>query len=366
MIPMRRNYFVTCLGMVGFFLCALCHADDRLAMAQSSAIDNSSPVIDLHVHVAGLGAGGSGAFINEEMQHGWRFPVYLRAFGVTRELLEEHGDVVLLERVNAHIAQSTRISKAVVLAMDGMVDATGRLDRDATQFYVPNDYLARELPKFEHLLFGASVNPCRPDAIERLRQAKSQGAVLVKWLPNIMGIDPADEANRAFYEALVELELPLLTHAGRERAFANTQDELGDPLRLELPLAVGVTVIAAHVATDGDTHGESNFLRILPLFQRFPNLYADISSLTQINKLGDLSMVLETPELTSRLVYGSDWPLQFFPLIWPYYHTHRLGVSRAGEIARMENQWDRDVALKEALGVPWEVFARSEEILGLR
>lgn len=363
---MRRNYFVTHLGVIGFLLSTLCHADDRLALQQGVALDAPKRAVDLHVHVAGMGVGDSGAFINEKMQQEWRFPIYLRAFGVSRELLEREGDVVLLERVNTLIGQSTRISKAVVLAMDGVIDESGTLDRDATQVYVPNDYLARELPRFEHLLFGASVNPYRPDAIERLRRAKSQGAVLVKWLPNIMGIDPADEAIRGFYEALVELELPLLTHAGRERAFPNARDELGDPVRLELPLEIGVTVIAAHVATDGETHGEANFDRILPLFERFPNLYADISSLTQINKLGDLSMVLETPEIASRLVYGSDWPLQFFPLIWPYYHAHRLGVSRAGEIARMENQWDRDVALKEALGVPWEVFKRSEQVLGLR
>lgn len=362
MIPMRRISCVTCLGMVGAILSVLGQAE----APPCSQSGTSHTTVDLHVHVAGLGAGGSGAFINEEMQEGWRFPMYLRAFGVTRELLEQEGDVILLERLNAHIGESARVAKAVILAMDGVVDKSGALDRDATQIYVPNDYLARALPKFEHLLFGASVNPNRRDAIERLRKAKSEGAVLVKWLPNIMGIDPADEANRAFYEALVELELPLLTHAGRERAFASARDELGDPARLTLPLELGVTVIAAHVATDGDTHGEANFERILPLFQRFPNLYADISSLTQINKLGHLDMVLEQPEVVSRLVYGSDWPLQFFPLVWPYYHAHRVGFSRAGEIARIDNRWDRDVALKEALGVPFEVFARSEEVLGLR
>ncbi len=358
MIPMRTYYFVTYLSLLSFFPCVL-----GVALAQSEADDQSAGVIDLHVHVAGIGAGGSGAFINEEMQEGWRFPIYLRAFGVTRETLELHGDAILLERVNGLIARSTRISKAVVLAMDGVVDESGTLDRQATQFYVPNDYLARELPNFEHLLFGASVNPYRPDAIERLRKAKSQGAVLVKWLPNIMGIDPADEAIRSYYEAMVELGLPLLTHAGRERAFARAEDELGDPARLELPLEIGVTVIAAHVATDGETQGEANFDRILPLFQRFSNLYADISSLTQVNKLGDLTKVLETPELTSRLVYGSDWPLQFFPLVSPYYYANQLGVSRTAEIAGIDNQWDRDVALKEALGVPEEVFARSRELV---
>lgn len=321
-------------------------------------------IIDLHVHAAGLGDGGSGAFISEEMQENFRFPFYLRAFGVSRDELKDKGDVVLLERINASIKASTRISKAVILAMDGVLDESGRLDREATQLYVPNDFLARELGRFEHLLFGASINPYRPDALERLVKVKSQGAVLIKWIPNIMHVDPADERIREFYEAMVELGLPLLTHTGRERAFANARDELGDPMRLVLPLELGVTVIAAHIATDGETEGEDNFRRILPLFGKFPNLYGDISSLTQINKLGHMARVLETPGLAARLVYGSDWPLQFFPLVSPYFFVNRIGLSKANEINDIENQWDRDVALKEALGVPAEVFARGEILFG--
>lgn len=327
--------------------------------------DDGGGIIDFHVHAAGLGAGGSGAFISEEMQQNFRFPVYLRAFGVSREELEDKGDVVLLERINAGIEESTRISTAVILAMDGVVDESGRLDREATQLYVPNDFLARELGRFEHLLFGASINPYRPDALERLKRVKSQGAVLIKWIPNIMHVDPADERIRDFYKAMVEQGLPLLTHTGRERAFANARDELGDPRRLVLPLKIGVTVIAAHIATDGESDGEDNFLRILPLFREFPNLYGDISSLTQVNKLGHMTRVLETPGLVSRLVYGSDWPLQFFPLVSPYFFVNRIGLSKANEINGIENQWDRDVALKEALGVPAEVFARGERLFGI-
>jgi len=334
-------------------------------VVQASAGEQAE-IIDMHVHVAGIGAGDSGIFINEAMQTSWRFPVYLRAFGVTHERLEADGDVVLLEYLNAEIKASTRVSKAVVLAMDGVINERGELDRAATQIHVPNEFLARELPGFEHLLFGASVNPYRRDALERLAIVKSQGAVLIKWIPNIMYIDPADPMLREFYHTMAELGLPLLTHAGRERAFANARDELGDPARLALPLELGVKVIAAHVGTDGETDGEANFDRILPLFKAFPHLYADISSLTQINKLGDLANVLAQPELENRLIYGSDWPLQFFPLVSPFYHLGHLSLSQASGISSIDNQWDRDVALKAALGVPDEVFERSGEALGLR
>ena len=85
-----------------------------------------------------------------------------------------------------------------------------------------------------------------------------------------MYIDPGDERIVPFYERMIALDLPLLTHAGNERSFAHANDDYGDPLRLRLPLEVGVTVIAAHVATTGSIDGERNFDRLLPLFIEFP------------------------------------------------------------------------------------------------
>ena len=122
-------------------------------------------------------------------------------------------------------------------------------------------------------------------------------------------------------------------------------------------------MIAAHIAAAGATDGVDNFERILPLFERHPNLYADISSLTQINRLGYLERALDVPGLVSRLVYGTDWPLQFFPLVSPYYHIGRIGWTQANSIAAIDSPWDRDVALKKASGMPEEVFERSGTLL---
>lgn len=317
----------------------------------------------MHVHAAGIGAGGSGAFVHPELSENWRFPIYLRAFGVTREELERAGDALVIEKISAGVAASKQVARAVVLALDGVVDARGRLHRQATQLYVPNDFVARETARHGNLCFGASVNPFRHDAIERLDAAHAAGALLVKWIPNIMRIDPADDAIRPFYARLRALGLPLLTHAGQERSFASAQDDLGDPRRLELPLSMGVTVIAAHVASTGEIDGEDNFERLLPMFERHPNLYADVSSLTQINKRGYLVRALAVPGVRERLVYGTDWPLQFFPLVSPLYHLDDIAWKDLRAVLAIDNPWDRDVALKTALGTPMEVFARSAEVL---
>lgn len=330
--------------------------------ADRSARDQRS-IVDMHVHTAGIGAGGSGCFLGPALRDSYKFSWYLRAFGVTPEDLERAGDAIVFERIATRVGSSASVDKAVVLAMDGIIDDVGKLDRERTQVYVPNDFVERETARYENLLFGASVNPYRRDAISRLRSAKAAGAVLVKWIPAIMAIDPSDREIIPFYDALIELELPLLVHVGQERSFAGAEDQLGDPVRLTLPLEMGVTVIAAHIATTGKNEGQGNFERLLPLFERYPNLYTEISSLTQINKLGYLHKALRIPGLPARMLYGSDWPLQFFPLVSAWYHIGRISVGDIWRIGSLENQWDRDVALKRAIGVPQHVFDRTGRLL---
>ncbi len=319
--------------------------------------------IDMHVHAAGLGYGDSGAFIGSDLRDSWKFGIYLRAFDVTEDELAAHGDRVLLEKLSENIAASQFVEKAVILAMDGVVDGQGELDVEKTQFYVPNAYLFEELARFDNLLVGASINPLRHDSMDRLERVVAQGAVLIKWIPNIMHINPGDERIKPFYRRMAELCMPLLTHTGAEASFGDADDSLGDPLRLELPLSMGVSVIAAHIATTGHIDGEAQFDRFLRMFEQYPNLYADISSLTQVNKLGYLRRALETPMLVPRLIYGSDWPLQFFPLVSPYYLLDNISLGEANTVRRMANVWDRDVAAKKYAGVPDDVFERFPTIL---
>jgi uncharacterized protein len=340
---------------------ALAASGNAFADLHDSA--GTKSIIDIHVHTAGIGAGGSGCFINPALRDSYKFRWYTRAFGVSREELERSGDAIVFQRIAASIKASASVQKAVVLAMDGVIDEGGELDRTQTQVYVPNDFVQGETDRYENLLFGASINPYRPDALVRLRQVKEAGAVLVKWIPATMRIDPSDPLIIPFYETLVELGLPLLVHVGQERSFGTVRDELGDPARLKLPLDNGVTVIAAHIATTGENEGEANFERLLPLFGHYANLYTDISSLTQINKLGYLYDALAVSGLSQRMLYGSDWPLQFFPLVSPWYQIGHVSIGEIREVGRLKNQWDRDVVLKRAMGVPEDVFARTRAVL---
>jgi hypothetical protein len=149
-------------------------------------------IVDMHCHIAGIGAGGSGCFVSPRLQHNWRFKIYLHSFGVTEKELLQQGDGLVGDRISESLAQSKYVSRAVLLALDGVVDARGNLDTNRTEVYVPNEFVAEMASRHTNLLFGASVNPYRRDALARLEWAKKHGAVLVKWIPPIMEIDPAD------------------------------------------------------------------------------------------------------------------------------------------------------------------------------
>jgi hypothetical protein len=307
-------------------------------------------LVDIHCHAAGIGAGSSGCYLSPRLRGSWKYRVYLRAFGVTPADLAREGDVLVLRRISERLAGSGRVAAAVVLALDGVVGADGELDLSRTEMFVPDAFVLAGVRRHPNLLYGASVNPYRNDAIARLERAAADGAVLVKWLPSVQAIDPADERLVPFYLRMKALGLPLLSHTGSESSFTRADDRLSDPERLRLPLRLGVTVIAAHAGGGGRNGGESNFVRFVRLAREFPSLLCDISALTQLNRAGALPRLLAVPELAGRLVYGSDMPLPSTGIVSAWAFPRRLGLRGILAVGRIRNPWDRDVALKEALG----------------
>ncbi len=329
-----------------------------LALSGSCTDAECKPkIVDMHCHAAGIGAGGSGCYVSDAMRHNWRYRIFLKAFGVTEDELLREGDGLILTRLSETLSESHSVSAAVVLALDGVVDADGNLDLRKTEAYIPNEFIAEETAKYPNLLFGASINPYRRDAIARLEQAACSGAVLVKWLPPIQEIDPSDRRLTPFYLKLKELGLPLLSHTGMEHSFTRSNEALGDPELLRLPLSLGVTVIAAHSACSGTSRGDSYYDRFVRLCREYPTLYGDISSLTQLNRLGTLRRVLKERDLRGRLVYGTDMPLINTAIVSPFAFLFSISPRRMAIIVGIRNPWDRDMALKEALGVGHAIFA---------
>ena len=322
-------------------------------------------IIDMHCHTAGIGAGESGAWVSDAMRRSWKFKLYMRVFGSSEKEVCAKGDRVLVDIIARSIRDSIHVDGAVILALDAPYSVEGKMDRAAGEMFVPNRFVGETIKSFPELYFGASVHPCRTDALKELAWSKENDAVLMKWLPNIQQIDPSDERHVPYYRKLVELDLPLLSHVGDEDSFSTTNNALGDPHLLKLPLKLGVRVIAAHVASAGSSQGQDNVERLLEMMPEYPNLVADLSTLTQFNRRKYLRKVLNDERLEGRLMYGTDYPLTNTPLVTPWQYFMNLKWRQLWQLAGTKNSWDRDVKLKAALGVPPEVFTFSRDYLGL-
>ncbi len=288
-------------------------------------------VLDTHVHVVGTGDGGTGCFVGPRMTSltnpldYLKFTIYEQASGVSDSA---HTDEEYLARLTSLLEHQSPHGRALLFAFDQFHGEDGQPVRQESEFYTPNDYVLKTAKAHPELFAAAaSVHPYRADAVSELERCVSLGAVAVKWLPNAMNIDPSSPKCDAFYEALARLKVPLVSHAGEEKAVhAEERQRLGNPLHLRRALEHGVTVVVAHCASlgqnpdldqpaaaDGSRPWVDNFelfLRLMGEPKWEGRLFGDVSALTIVNRVGlPLRRVIQDEALQKRLVNGSDYPL---------------------------------------------------------
>ncbi len=284
---------------------------------------------DCHAHLVGRGH-GTDCFVSPELQSrlhpvkNFQFELY--AAGAGLPLNDSVDDHAYLVRLLALHRLANPAGKLVLMAFDMHVDVDGVEVPALSEFFTPNGYVLQVARDNPDVVACASVHPYRKDAIKRLTHALDAGARAVKWLPNAMGIDPADARCDGFFDVLAERKVPLITHTGDEAAVdAKDAQALGNPQRLARALDRGVCVVAAHVASLGACAAVSCTDVLLEMMQRpawTTQLFADISATTQFNRAGPhLAQILSARDLHARFVNGSDYPL---PAIDPLVSTRYL------------------------------------------
>ena len=306
-------------------------------------------VWDAHVHLLGVGDDGNAGAVFNDGHESLRWPLAAaqRYFFLNAACIEDDGhiDRSYVARLQSLCAALPKGAKLMLLALDAWHDANGITAHDRTHLYVGNDYCAAAAAaRPERFEWAASVHPYRPDAVAEVERVKRLGARALKWIPAAQGIDPASAQCDSFYTALVRLDLPLISHAGEERATPG-DDTLGNPLRLRRPLEHGVRVVVAHCASMGasedlDRGRQGAWTDNFALFERLMDepghvgkLFGDLSALTQSARAGvSLKRVLERAgpggDWAGRLLNGSDYPL---PAIMPLFSPRQL--AEAGYLA---------------------------------
>ncbi|MEZ6184988.1 MAG: amidohydrolase family protein [Planctomycetota bacterium] len=371
----RRRFLAACLGGSAASCAGALHwlntvpaptavADVPLSDAAQALVATAwegldpSRVVDVHVHVIGLGAGDTGCSVHPG-NLSWSSPLrriktrfYMGAAGIYEQA---RADQLYMERLLDLTATQSPRGRSLLLAFDHNHDHDGTPRPEQSEFYTPNAYVHALVQAHPELfLFACSVHPYREDALEALDRWVDAGARCVKWLPNAMGIDPLDPRCLPFYERLAARGIPLLTHAGEEQAVhAEEAQALGNPLRLRAALDQGATVILAHCASLGTNEdldqepaadgtrprvsGFDLFRRLMAEEREEGRLYADVSATTQFNRVDPvLAEILADEALHPYLVNGSDYPLPAIDLLVRTGQIQGLGLLDEAEVPLLE------------------------------
>lgn len=301
---------------------------------------NPARVWDCHAHLVGTGDSGSGIWLNpalDSIVHPMQYAqkIFFLNAGCAHQAPGQV-DQSYIERMHNLVDGMRPGFKLMLFAFDYNHAEDGTALPERSSFHIPNRY-AREVAHTSPRYFEwvASIHPYRRDCVEELERAVAEGARAIKWLPAAQGMNPAAPLCDRFYAALARHGLPLITHAGEERAVhgGNTQ-HFGNPLLLRRALDHGVRVVVAHCGSMGqdrdiDRGANGPYRESFDLFARLmddakygPKLHGDISAMTQLNRAGPaLEAVLMREDWHGRLLNGSDYPL---PGVMPLFSVNYM------------------------------------------
>jgi uncharacterized protein len=330
--------FNPCLGALPKHL-----AEHDIVQAAWHGID-ATKMWDSHAHLVGVGDGGSGAWVNPSMQSLLSPRQYIQRMfylnaGCT-ENAEKNIDQRYIERLQQLLAGMRPGAKLLLFAFDYHYTEAGEVAKQYSTFYLPNDYAAKVVKLFPHQFeWAASIHPYRKDSVQTLEQAARYGARAVKWLPAAQGMNPGSPLCDKFFDAMARLKLPLITHAGEEKAVHGGDTQaFGNPLLLRRALDHGVRVVVAHCGSLGqdrdlDKGANAAYVNSFDLFARLmddakygPLLHGDISAITQRNRsVATLKKIIERSDWHDRLLNGSDYPI---PGVMPLYSLDILAQEK--------------------------------------
>jgi predicted TIM-barrel fold metal-dependent hydrolase len=315
-------------------------------------------IIDTHVHLVGLQE-KNGCYVHPRMTRGVMFRFLRRVLGLGNVPWDGLDDAYRNHLVR--LAEQSDLDGVAVLAMDGVYNDRGELDRDTTRVLVGNDYCVEVCRASPKLIPVCSVNPKRRDALDELDRVDRLGTAAIKLVPNSQGFDPAERRYEPFWKRMADRKIPLLCHASFEHTVPVIDQAFGRPERLRPALECGVTVIAAHCSTAGISHLHEDMGTWLEMIEEYPALYGDLSSMASVARFPYLRRVLEHDLARERCMLGSDFPVP----VWPSLFLPWLGITQVRKLRAIPNPLQRNLESFRAMGVDTPILERAASVLRL-
>jgi predicted TIM-barrel fold metal-dependent hydrolase len=176
---------------------------------------------------------------------------------------------------------------------------------------IPNAEIAEAAAANSDVLIPfASVDPARPDAVERVRRLVSEHDVKgFKFHPNLQAFFPNDRAAYPLYEAIAEAGLPALFHTGHSGIGTGVPGGGGFRLKYSNPMCLDdvaadfpeLQIVLAHPSFPWQDEAISVCLHK-------QNVWIDLSGWSPKYFPPQLVQYANT-QLKTKVLFGSDFPL---------------------------------------------------------
>ncbi len=172
---------------------------------------------------------------------------------------------------------------------------------------VPNEFVAEYVAQFPGRAIGfCGIDPLDPDSPDQLEHAvKELGLKGIKFSPVYSGFDPWCKEAWAIYEMADRLGVPMLWHQSAAYP-VESHLEAGNPILIDKIARAfpELKMIIAHV-------GQPWVGELVVLLRKHHQLYADLSARFHRKwQCYNALMLALDYQVTDRLLFGSDWPLQ--------------------------------------------------------
>ena len=277
--------------------------------------------------------------------------LFAKQLGTSATALKANPYGAYVEALLSGVRNSRYIERICLFPVDSRRDDKGNeIHRDNTVCAFTEDVLAVHAEAPDLIIPFLSINPLRPDALDRIDEYRERGCIGAKFLQNYWGIDLHQQRFIPYYEKLRELKIPLVIHIGSEYSIDSTSAYEKVEM-LQLPLEIGVTVIAAHMGLGRFHHGikpwrnlskdpahfDADYFTLLEMLKQHENLYADISGILAPLRARALRHLSEQQDVHHKLLFGTDYPVPFSVR----RNSFDLPKPTRREIARIDNPFDR-------------------------
>lgn len=314
--------------------------------------------IDIHTHLAGIGAGGTGCSVSARMRRSLTFHAMMLATGMRGAAAHGREDAAYADFVATTVDSARELDYACLFAMDGAYTPQGEPRPADSHLVVPNAHLFEVCRKSPKLLPVISINPDRPDALAELERWGPM-AVALKWLAPLQKFELDAVRHGRFLDALRALELPVIVHSGCEHTFPGMDQRLGNPALYEPLLKRGIPVVFSHCGTGSFMHPGYDYSREFGrMLERYDHAFGDTSAFCSLVRYQQVRR-FKVERYIGRLLHGSDFPIPSSAV----YFLRDLGFDAIARLQGNRNVLDRDVLTKRAMGMPEETFTTAGGLL---